>query len=490
VARVRNFEARERVMPQNPEIEQAVLGAVMLSPDKLPAVLEIIKPESFYLDQHRFIFQAFIDLYQRGLKPDLPAVIDELKQRDLIERVGGAGFAASLLSAVPTAAHVEHHAELVAEKHVLRSLIQVCTQIVDVTYSQEMHPEQLMDWAEQAVLDVTKFGRSADYAVFGDVLTKLFEQVVRVDEYRKEHPGEEYFPGEPTGFPEIDKLTRGFHAGSLNILAARPGVGKTSLALNMALHIAAQNKKRLPVLVFSLEMPNFMLATRMLSSESRIPIGRIESAELDDEGWQRLTHAVRRISDVNVFMNDSSSISVRQIGSTARRVVSRLGGVALIVADYLQLMRTDGRHENRVQEVSSLSRGLKALALDLRVPILACSQLSRQVVQRKDQKPVLSDLRESGSIEQDADVVMFLSHHSSTSDKDGTPANSPGYAEKVRRMKGNPNDKIWCSIAKNRNGPVGECPLLFLREFCKFVPGDWSDFVRSGGRKKARGAKE
>jgi replicative DNA helicase len=492
------MEVKERVMPQSPEIEQVLLGAIMLDPDKLTSVLEIIKPDCFYLDQHRFIFQSMVDLKMRGLQPDLPSVIDDLKRQDLIEKCGGAGFLASLLNSVPTSAHAEFHAEIVAEKHVMRRLIRICTEIVDAGYRQELSADEMLEWAEKAVMNVTRFGRSAEYSVVGEVLAKLFENIVSTHQYRSAHPDEKYYPGERSGFDELDELLGGFHQGSLNIIAARPGIGKTSLAMNAALFAARNNKDRYPVLIFSLEMPNEMIATRFLSTESKIPIGVIEAADMDDAGWHSFTKAVRRLSGVNILLNDSSSVTVRQIASTARRVVSKFDGIALIIVDYLQLMRGDGRYENRVTEVSAISRGLKTLALELRVPILACSQLSRQAVTREEQKPMLSDLRESGSIEQDADTVIFLSPYIAP-EGSSLPVNSPEYIERVRRAQGNTSAKVWCSVGKNRNGPVGDCPMMFLQEYCKFVPGDWREFptnfkgpeYRSGTKHtKRRGPKE
>lgn len=475
---VKDVEAKDRVMPQSPEIEQALLGAIMLDPDKLSGIMEITKSEHFYLDQHRNIYQAMVDLKMRGLQPDLPSVLDEIKRQGQIDKCGGAGFLASLLGGVSTSAHVEFHAEMIAEKHVLRRLIRTCTEIVDEGYKQELSADELLDWAEKAVMDITKFGRSAEYSVVGDVLARLFENVVQIHEHRKANPDEKYYPGERSGFEELDDLLGGFHKGSLNIIAARPGVGKTSLALNTAVFAARNNADRYPVLIFSLEMPNEMIATRFLSTESRIPIGVIESADMDDAGWHSFTKGVRRLSGVNVLLNDASSVTVRQIASTARRVVSKFDGVALIIVDYLQLMRADGRYDNRVNEVSAISRGLKTLALDLRVPILACSQLSRQAVTREDQKPILSDLRESGSIEQDADTVIFLTPY--IAPEGGQPsANSPEYQDRVKRAQGYSSAKIWCSVAKNRNGPVGDCPMMFLQDYCKFTPGDWREFPTS-----------
>ncbi len=477
--RVKEYEVTDRVMPQSPEIEQEILGAIMLDPDKFTRISEVIKPECFYLDQHRFIFQAMVELKQRGLQPDLPSVIDDLRTHEILEKCGGAGYLASLLGSVSTSAHAEFHAELVAEKFVMRQLIKTCTDVVEETYKQDMTAPELLDFAEKAIMDVTRFGRSIEYYPVADVVKGLLNQVMETYDYRKENPHEEFYAGVPSGFGELDKLLGGFHEGSLNILAARPGIGKTSLALNAATHIARTNKKKYPVLMFSLEMPNHMLALRLLSSEAHVSIGGIERAELDDEGWSKFGSAIRSLSATNILMNDASSLTVRQIAGTARRVLSKFEGIALIVVDYLQLMRADGKFENRVNEVSAISRSLKTLALELRVPILACSQLSRAIETRDEQKPKLSDLRESGSIEQDADVVLFLYPYVPPEDTDSGPANKPEYKERVKKAKGNLSDKIWCTVSKNRNGPQGDCPMIFLREFCKFTPGKWADFPTS-----------
>jgi len=488
LTRVRESVFEGRIPPQNPDIEQAVLGAIMLDPDIFPAVREIIGPDSFYLDQHGIIFEACVSLYERGLKSDLPATLDELKRKGLLEKVGGAGYVASLLSAAPTAAHAEHHAYLVQEQYTLRALIRTCTEIIESAFGQQDSPEEILDQAEKAILEISKFGKAKGYSELGGVFDKLIEKITSIHDFRLERPGEPYYAGVRSNFPDIDELLRGFHPGSLNIIAARPGVGKTSLALNIGLNVAANNPQGLPVLLFSLEMPNEMLALRMVASESKLPIGRIESAELADNEWQMLSQSIRNISRSRILMNDSSALTVRQVANTARRVVSKYGGIALVIVDYLQLMYSGIKTENRVQEVSAISRGLKNLALDLRVPILACSQLSRQVESRKEQRPMLHDLRESGSIEQDADVVMFLSHWIPQGEEESAPAiNAPDYAQKIKRRLTTKKhtDNMLCSIAKNRNGPVGDCPLLFMREYCKFVPSTWDYFLSAdrGGRK-------
>lgn len=478
-----------RVPPQNPEIEQSVLGAVMLAPDRLSEVREIIGPESFYLDQHGIIFEAFITLNERGLKPDLAAVLNELKQKNLLDKVGGAGYVAALLSASPTAAHVDHHSHIVSELYTMRTLINTCTRIIEMAYKQDDSPENILEFAEQTVLGVSKAGKTAGYSLLGQVLMGLMEGITKTYTHRQEHPDEPYFAGEPTQFRDIDKLLGGFHPGSLNILASRPGVGKTSLALNIATNIARNQREGLPVLVFSLEMPNQLLALRILSSESRYAIKAIQSAdeEIANEDWHRLTRAVRSLTDLKILMNDASSLTVRQVANTLRRVRSKYGDVALVIIDYLQLMDSGVKAENRVQEVSYISRMLKSLALKEMVPILACSQLSRQVEHRKEQRPVLADLRESGSIEQDADVVMFL-YNLRAGDDTPPPANTPEHSDYLRQVSGRKKtDDIRCYIAKNRNGPTGECPLKFFKEFCKFETGSFEDGKRRR-RKDKRGA--
>ena len=494
MSHVRDFEVKEisRVPPHSVELEQLVLGAVMLAPDRFQAIADIVGAETFYLDQHRLIFEACRDLSGRGIPCDFPAVLDELRRTERLEKVGGAGYVTSMVNAVPSAAHVEHHAGLIAEKSALRRLIRTCTEVIGNAYSQELTPEQVLEEAERTILDVTRFGRKTDYDMLGDVMKHMWMKMSDVHTFRKENPDAEYYAGVRTHFPDLDKYLGGFHPGSLNILAARPSVGKSSLALNTAVQVARASEDQLPVLVFSLEMPSEMLALRMLSAEAKVPVHQIETADIQGTEWHSLSSAFTFLSSLPILMNDSSSLSVRQIAATARRVMSVYGGISLIIVDYLQLMRSDGRQENRVQEVSSISRGLKTLALELKIPILACSQLSRQVEQRKEHKPVLSDLRESGSIEQDADIVMFLSYHSAFGDSSGEAVNTPEYAEKMRRIQDqSKTTKICCTIAKNRNGPTGDCPLLFLKDFCKFETGDWSDFKGTGrARKAGRGGNE
>lgn len=489
MSHVRDFEVRDlsRVPPHSVELEQLVLGAIMLAPDKFQAASDLLVEETFYLEQHRIIYGACFSLLQRGVPCDFPSVLDELRRTDKLEKAGGAGYVTSMVNAVPSAAHVEHHAGLIAEKAALRRLIKVCTEVIGNAFSQDSTPEQVLEEAERNILDVTRFGKRTDYDVLGEVMMTMWKKMSDVHTFRKENPDVEYFAGIRTHFVDLDKILGGFHPGSLNILAARPSVGKSSLALNTAVQVAQTQENQLPVLIFSLEMPSEMLALRMLSSEAKVPVQQIETAEIAATEWHELAAAFRRLEKLPILLNDASSLTVRQIAATARRVMSMHGGISMIVVDYLQLMRADGRQENRVQEVSSISRGLKTLALELRVPILACSQLSRQVEQRKEHKPVLSDLRESGSIEQDADVVMFLSYYSSLGDASGMAINTPEYAEKMRSMREqSKTTKIYCTIAKNRNGPIGDCPMLFLKDYCKFETGDWGDF-KTGGKQRRPG---
>ncbi len=494
MSHVRDFEVRDmtRVPPHSVELEQLVLGAIMLAPDKFQATGDLLVAESFYLEQHRLVYEACFALTARGVPCDFPAVLDELRRTEKLEKAGGAGYVTAMVNAVPSAAHVEHHAGLIAEKAALRRLISTCTQVIGDAFSQEMPPERVLEAAERKILEVTRFGKKTDYDVLGDVMVKMWDKMSDVHAFRTENPDVEYFAGVRTHFVDIDKLLGGFHPGSLNILAARPSVGKSSLALNTAVQVATSDENKLPVLIFSLEMPSEMLALRMLSAESKVPVQQIETAEIAERDWHALSSSFTKLNELKILMNDSSTLTVRQIAATARRVMSLHGGISLIVVDYLQLMQSDGRQENRVQEVSSISRGLKTLALELRVPILACSQLSRQVEQRKEHKPVLSDLRESGSIEQDADVVMFLSYHATLGDTAGMAVNTPEYAERMRNAREqSKTSKIYCTIAKNRNGPTGDCPLLFLKDYCKFENGDWGDF-KTGvkQRRPGRGGNE
>ena len=376
-----------------------------------------------------------------------------------------------------------------AEQFTLRMLIHSCNEIIEAAYTQQEPPEIILDRAEKAILEISRFGKTKGFEDLGSILDKLFDTLEQVENFKKANPREHYFAGAKSGYQDIDDKLRGFHPGGLYILAARPSVGKTSLALNIALKVAKETRNGFPVLIFSLEMPSESLALRLLSSEAKIPIGKIEGAELNDDEWQYLTAECRAMSDCKILMNDMGAVSVRDIANTARRVVSRYGGISLLVVDYLQLVSSGMRTENRVNEVGAISRGLKSLALQLGVPILACSQLSRQVEQRKEQRPMLHDLRESGSIEQDADVVMFLSSALSK-DSTGGEANTEEYkqVQNLRKDETVGGDYMFCTISKNRNGPTGECLLRFRKEFCRFDSGHYPDFISK--KHPARSPKE
>lgn len=440
---------RERVPPQNIEAEEAVIGSMLIEQNAVISALEILKPEDFYKENHRIIFRQIAEMADKLEAVDLVTLAENLKNAGYLEKIGGAAELARLANFVPTAANVEYYARIVAEKSVLRRLIAASTEIAASAYDSQYEVDEILDKAEETIFQISQGRTTQGYVHLKDVLVETMEKL----EYLASHKGN--VVGLSSGFSDLDSITSGFQPSDLIILAARPSVGKTSLGLNIARNIAI--REDCSVAVFSLEMSREQVAQRLLCSESAINSQKLRNGFLSDDEWRRLSIGLGRLGEAKIFIDDTPGISVMELRAKARRIKAE-HGLGLVVVDYLQLMRTR-KQENRQQEISEISRSLKGLARELDVPIIAMSQLSRAVEQRQDRRPVLSDLRESGAIEQDADVVMFL------------------YTEPELEQ----NNLIELIVAKQRNGPTGNLKLFFSREICRFgdldvihVPGDGS----------------
>ena len=418
----------ERIPPQNIDAERSTLGSMFLEKEAIEKGLELLEAESFYREAHRVIFEVVLHLHNHGEPVDIITVSEELKRRNMLEKVGGIPYLTALANAVPTAANIEYYAKIVAEKALLRLIINTATEIVRLGYEGSDEVDSILDQAEKQIFQIAQKRHVKGYVSLKSILIDTFERI----EVLYESKGG--VTGLGTGFKDLDRMTAGLQPSDLIILAARPSMGKTTFALNLARNAAVEYKA--PVIVFSLEMSKEQLALKLLCSEAGVDNQRIRTGTLRDEDWPRLSHALGRLSEANLYIDDTPGITVFDIRAKARRIKAE-GGLGLIVIDYLQLMQSRGRSENRQQEVSEISRSLKALARELEVPVISLSQLSRAVEQRTDKTPSLADLRESGSLEQDADIVAFLyreDYYNKETDKKGI------------------TDLI---IAKQRNGPVG-----------------------------------
>lgn len=437
----------ERIPPQSLEAEQATLGSVLADSDALLKIVELVKPRDFYRNTHRLIFEAILQLFDKGEPIDIVTVSELLKDNNRLDEVGGRSYINDLALAVVTSENVAHYAQIVRDKSLLRGLIQAGTEIVYTAY-EEIDSDVAIDKAEQIIFNIAQEGMPDDLVPIKEVLPTSYEQI----EERFNNKGS--LMGVSTGFYELDTLTSGFQKSDLIIVAARPSMGKTAFCLNIGTHISLHDRK--PVLIFSLEMSKEQLVQRMLCSEAEVDAQRIRTGEIHPQDFMKISQAMGRLGDAPLYIDDTPGVSLMELRAKARKLKMELGELGLIVIDYLQLMeaREKGRNmsENRVQEISAISRGLKGIARELKTPVVALSQLSRAVESRQDKRPMLSDLRESGSIEQDADVVMFL-YRDEYYTKDLTE--KPGIASVI--------------IAKQRNGPVGEFELLFRNNITKFL---------------------
>ena len=431
----------DRTPPQNIEAEQAVLGAIFLEPSALMTASEILMPEDFYRASHQKIFHVMLDLSEKGEPVDLVTVTSRLNDQGVLEELGGVQYLSDLANSVPTASNIEYYAKIVEEKSILRRLIRSATAIATDGYSREDDIEDLLNDAEKKILDVAQRKNTGSFQSIKDVLVETYDNI----ELLHNRKGE--VTGIPTGFVDLDRMTAGFHPSDLIIVAARPSVGKTAFALNIAQNVATRTDEN--VAVFSLEMGAQQLVMRMLCAEGNIDAQRLRTGQMNDEDWKKLTMAIGSLSNAGIYIDDTPGIRVSEIRSKCRRLQQEKG-LGMILIDYLQLIQGSGA-ESRQQEVSEISRSLKGLARELNVPVIALSQLSRGVESRQDKRPMMSDIRESGSIEQDADIVSFL------------------YREDYYDKETENQNIIEIIIAKQRNGPVGTVELAFIKEYNKFV---------------------
>ncbi len=433
----------EKLLPQNIEAECGVLGSIIIDPEAIVQVSDFLHPDDFYRDAHHIIYEVILQLYEEHEPADFITICDELERRNRLEEVGGASYITSLINQVPTSGNVEFYARIVERTAILRRLIHAAGQIAAIAY-EEGDADIALDKAEQLIFNISQRHARSDFTHMRDVLAEYMNKLDKLHEHRGT------IVGIPTGFTDLDRITGGLQKSDLIVLAARPGIGKTSLALSLAHNSAL--KYHNSIAVFSLEMSKDQLAQRLLSMDASIDQQRLRTGIIEEDEWDRIVYAMDTLSESNIWIDDTASISTIEMRSKARRLHAQQG-IDLIIVDYLQLMQaTIGgkRNENRVQEISEISRSLKGLARELNVPVLALAQLSRAVESRQSKVPQLSDLRESGSIEQDSDIVMFI------------------YRDDQYNQESERKNIADIIIAKHRNGPVGEISLYFQANQTRF----------------------
>jgi replicative DNA helicase len=433
--------------PHNLDAEQSVLGAILLSDRALYALVieEGLRPDDFYRERHGTIYEAMLSLYNDSEPVDVVTVIDRIKRLGKLEEVGGQAAVDELTGFVPAAGHARRYAQIVRENALLRRLLQASYQVQESVLGHEAPPRELVELAEKAMLEVARDDRQQDFRAIEDVLHEELDKLHRLSLEGTS------LTGTPSGFKDLDEITGGFQPGNLIIIAARPAMGKSALVCNIAENAAVEHGKA--VALFSLEMAEAELAQRFVASQARIKGEELRKGRVAEQRWPKILAASQRLARAPLWVDDSSDVGMLEIRAKARRLHSKAeGGLGLIIIDYLQLMRTDSRYDNRVTAVGELSRGLKILARELEVPVIALSQLSRAVEQRSPKKPQLSDLRESGNLEQDADLVMFIYRDEYY---EGVESERPGEADLI--------------IAKHRNGATGEVTLTFQKEYPKFM---------------------
>jgi replicative DNA helicase len=433
--------------PHNLEAEQSVLGAAFMSKSALQKVCEDLSSESFYLDAHSKIYDVIKELYNTNVAVDITTVTDRLKSKKLLKQIGDVDYLLEIVNSVPTASNVDYYINIVNEKAILRNLISTATSIVSEAYMGDATINETLDDAERKILGVVKNRKSGEFKPIQEALTNAQLNLEKLSESGGE------ITGIPSGFYDLDKVTTGFHENELIILAARPGMGKTAIVLNIVVNVALATKKN--VAIFNLEMNAEQLAMRMISSAGQIDGYKIRTGKLEHSDWKRVNEAISQLAETNIKIDDTPGITIGEIRAKCRRLAATEKGLSLIVIDYLQLVSTTSKYAgNRQQEVAEISRALKTLALELKVPIIACAQLSRAVEGREDKRPLMSDLRESGSIEQDADIVAFLYRDD--------------YYNKEARMDDN-NSVVEFIIGKNRNGQTKTVELLFKKNTSTFI---------------------
>ncbi|MFZ2937943.1 MAG: replicative DNA helicase [Candidatus Omnitrophota bacterium] len=431
----------EKVPPQNLEAEMAVLGSMLIDDDAISVAAERLDKDAFYKDTHQRIFEAILELYNANKAVDLITLTDELKRKMLLEEIGGVSFLSALANSVPTAANIAHYVKIVKEKGILRTLISNSTKIVSLCYESDGNVDEVVDHAERLVFEVSDRKHHGSYIHLKEIIKDTIETIDRL------YQNKEHVTGVPTGYIDFDLKTAGLQSSDLIVIAGRPSMGKSAFALGVAEYAGVVEK--VPVAIFSLEMSKEQLVQRMLCAHAKVDAHKVRTGYLATSDWPRLTAAAGKLSEAPIFIDDTPAISVMELRAKARRLKAH-HDIKLIILDYMQLMRGSGDIESRQQEISEISRSLKALARELSVPVIAISQLSRAVESRTDHRPQLSDLRESGAIEQDADVVVLILREEYYNP---TPDNQ-GIAEII--------------IAKQRNGPVGSLKLAFIKEYTRF----------------------
>lgn len=437
--------AADRTLPHNLEAEKCVLGAILIDNPSFNQAAEVIDAQDFFRDAHRRIFEKMVGLSERSQPIDPVTLKDELVRTGELDEVGGPAYVASLTDGVPRSANVEYYARIVKEKATLRKLISSATEVLARAYDAEEDADDLLDEAERSIFQIAEHRLRTGFVPLSQLVNSGYELIEKL----QEHKG--LVTGVPSGFTDLDEMTSGFQPSDLIIVAARPSMGKTSLVLNIALHCASEAKRT--VGIFSLEMAKEQLFMRMLTSEARVDAHRFRGGFLGEQDYDRLVAAFARLHDAKVFIDDTPSAGILEMRAKARRLKME-HGLDLIVVDYLQLMQGRGKFENRQQELASISRSLKILAKELQVPIIALSQLSRAPESRSDHRPQLSDLRESGALEQDADVVLFIFREDMYAVEGERSPDTEGTAELI--------------IGKQRNGPVGTVRLAFLKQYTRF----------------------
>ncbi|MDY0301713.1 MAG: replicative DNA helicase [Trichlorobacter sp.] len=447
-----SLDSVHKLPPQSIEAEMSILGGILIDNDAINRVLELLDPTDFYRESHRQIFAAMLELSDRREPCDLITLTDTLKRRGDLESCGGAGYLATLVDYVPIAANITYYCKIVKEKALSRRLITVATDIVTAGYDGQADVSEMLDGAQKALFELSENKLRPQYFPVKDVIKDTFRMLQTL--YDKK----EAITGVATGYVDLDKMTAGFQPGDLVIIAARPSMGKTTLALNIASHASAEAREKTGSVIFSLEMGKEQLVMRLLSSLARVDAGRMRTGHFLDTDWPRMQKAADILFKSNIFIDDTPAISVLELRAKARRLKSE-HDIGLVIVDYLQLMRGGPNPESRQQEISEISRSLKALAKELNVPVVALSQLNRSLESRGDKRPMMSDLRESGAIEQDADVIMFVYREAV-------------YCEHCRKRDGacnaNHERSAEIIIGKQRNGPIGTVELAFLGEHTRF----------------------
>ena len=427
--------------PQNISAEQAALGSMLLQEDAVLRGVDILRPEDFYKKSHQIIFKCILELFEKSRGVDLVTLTEELNRINLLEDIGGVTYLTNLINSVPTAANIEYYIKIIEEKSILRNLIISATKIISMGYEEKEDAKILLDKAEHLIFEVSERNLGQSFVPIKEILQDSFEKIESLY-----HRGE-FITGVPSGFDEFDDITTGFQPSELIVIAGRPGMGKTAFCMTIAQYIAVS--KSIPVALFSLEMSKSQLVQRMLCSEARVDAHNLRKGRLAESDWPTLSMAAGRLASAPIFIDDTAGISCLEIKAKARRLKAQ-HNLGLVIIDYLQLISSSGRVENRQQEISEISRSLKGLARELNVPVIAVSQLSRAVEQRERKRPRLSDLRESGAIEQDADLVVFL------------------YREEYYKPKTERKGIAEVIISKQRNGPTGQIDLAFVKEYAKF----------------------